>query len=100
MHPLHIAAEQGHLQLCKHIVEKIGDSNTKQNLSSCFGFNSFTALHFAAVEGNLEAYKFILNNVDDIFKQPLDKQGYSPYDYAFQNGQLELCRFTIKTLGH
>ena len=58
LHPLHIAAGQGHLQLCKHIVEKPGVFNPKQAVN-------YTALHFAAAKGHIKVYKFILNNVDD-----------------------------------
>ena len=48
LHPLHIAAGQGHLQLCKHIVEKMGDFNPKQA-------DNFTSLLFAAVKDRLKS---------------------------------------------
>ena len=55
LHPLHIAAGQGHLQLCKHIFEKKG-FNPKQAVN-------FTVLHLAATKGHIKVYKFILRNV-------------------------------------
>ena len=89
LHPLHIAAERGRLQLCRHIVEKTGDFNPKLH-------DRVTALHFAAELGHLEIYQFILNNVDD--KHPVDLYGNTPYTCAVANNQIELSRFIMKTL--
>ena len=54
MHPLHVAAEGGHLNLCKYIVEKTGDFNP-------ICADKVTALHFAAAQGHLEVYQFIIH---------------------------------------
>ena len=89
LHPLHIAAEGGRLQLCRHIVEKTDDFNPKLH-------DRVTALHIAAELGHLEIYQFILNNVDD--KHPVDIYGNTPYRCAVDNNQLEMCRFIMKTL--
>ena len=67
LHPLHVAAERGHLNLCQHIVEKTGDFNP------VISTDKATALHFAASQGHIEVYQFILDNVDD--KNPVDDEG-------------------------
>mgnify|MGYP001329531381 CR=1 FL=1 len=90
LHPLHVAAERGHLNLCQHIVEKTGDFNPASQ-----PFES-TALHFAAYQGHLEVYQFILDNVDE--KNPVDAEGDCPFFWAVQNNQVKFCRVIIKTL--
>ena len=52
-HPLHIAAEQGLLEVCKYITRKTDDSNPR-------GFENLTALQLAAQEGHIDVCKFII----------------------------------------
>ena len=89
LHPLHVAAERGHLNLCKYIVEKTGDFNPKLA-------DGFTALHFAAEQGHFEVYKFIWYNVEG--KNPADDGGETPYDCAVENDRWDLARFIIENL--
>ena len=70
LHPIHVAAERGNLNLCQHIVKKTGDFNPASQPFEA------TALHFAAYQGHLEVYHFILDNVDD--KNPVDALGDCP----------------------
>ena len=89
LHPLHVAAEQGNLNLCQDIVEKTGDFNPATT-------NKATALHFAAYQGQLKVYQFILDNVDD--KNPVDANGYCPFFLAVLNNQVKFCKVIIKTV--
>ena len=91
LHPLHVAADRGHLNLCQHIVEKTGDFNPASQPFEA------TALHFAAYQGHLEVYQFILDNVDD--KNPVDaNRRDGPFFLAVKNNQLKFCRVIIKTV--
>ena len=90
LHPIHVAAERGNLNLCQHIVEKTGDFNlASQPLEA-------TALHFAAYQGHVEVYQYILDNVDD--KTPVDMFGEGPFFWAVRNNQVKFCRVIIKTV--
>ena len=90
LHPLHVAAERGNLNLCQHIVEKTGDFNPASQLTEA------TALHFAAYQGHLEVYQWLLDNVDD--KNPVDHLGRSPFFWAVRKNQVKFCRVIIKTV--
>ena len=84
-HPLFIAAAEGSLELCKHIIEKTGEKNPTADYQIMkFGLletvTGYTALHFAAEYGYLDAAKLIINsNVD---KNSPDSWGYTPLLYA------------------
>ena len=64
MTPLHMAAQKGHLEVCKMIMECLEDKNPIDRLGE-------TPLHFAAKNGHFDTCKlFIANeNVDDINPQ-------------------------------
>ena len=88
-HPLFIPADQGLLQLYKHISEKSSDRNPKD-------FQNRTALHLAAQEGHLEVCKFIIESTDD--KNPRSDEGKTPFYLAVRFGHFEVCKFIIKYL--
>ena len=104
--PFHFAASAGQFEICKLIVENVGNKCTKdgddkiplhhaaengsleicellweqceeKNVPDIFGR---TPLHYAAKHGHLDVYNFILANVDD--KKPLDNDGHTPIAYA------------------
>jgi ankyrin repeat protein len=70
--PLNLAAEEGHFQICKLILDKVLDKShiiIRDN-------NEQTPLHFAAKEGHGEICKLLLDNVED--KNPVDSFGDTP----------------------
>ena len=86
-HPLFIAAAEGSLELCKHIIEKTGEKNPsishqKPSLDGppTTDLTGYTALHFAAQHGYLDVAKLIIDSKVDI--DPLDSWGYPPFYYA------------------
>ena len=87
-HPLCIPADQGLLQLYKHISEKSSDRNPK------YGLQNRTALHLAAQEGHLEVCKFIIESTDD--KNPRSDEGITPFYLAATFGHFEVCKFIMK----
>ena len=60
--PIHIAAEQNNVELCKFIYEKTTNKNPEATLQGDNGMDlGLTPLHIAAIKGNLEVFKVILS---------------------------------------
>jgi ankyrin repeat protein len=86
--PLHMAAMNGHHQVCKLIIETICQNPIPprpmfdpKNPPSRDGT---TPLHNAALKGHLQVCQVIVENVQD--KNPKDKYRHTPFDYAVRNG--------------
>ena len=92
--PLHWAAEEGQLQLCKRILEV--SKHNKNNPQDKYGL---TPLHLAAQNGNFPIYQLIVQNLTDLyyFKNPSDLCGTTPLHLAAKNGHLILCTSIIQT---
>lgn len=107
--PLHIVAEKGSLELCQYIITKTNNKNPQGKLQikktdgipikfyiskDQFNFNQkITPLHIAAINGNVDQFRVILDNVDDC--NPTDYKGKTPFTVAAINGHLDLCRMII-----
>ena len=87
--PLHIAAEQGKLDLCKYIFEKI--KNTQPRIQY-----ELTALHLAAIFGHEEICDFLMVNSED--KNPSNQNGKTPLHYAAERGYTNVCRLIIENV--
>ena len=84
---LHIAAERGHLNLCKVLIDKHKfDVNMTENSGS-------TALHFSAQKGNYELFMYFANIGADIHLKRND--GISCLHIAASQGHLSLCKELI-----
>ncbi len=84
--PLHHAADKGHLEIAKMLIEKKADSiNVK-------GHQRATPLCVASRAGNLDMVQFLLNSGADATIH--DGNGYLPLHWATQNKHLEI----VKTL--
>ena len=77
--PLHTAANCGHFQICKLIVDNV-DGNAKNPAD----INGYTPLHIAAHNGYLEICQLIVDNVND--KNPVNHLGITPFQLAVDNG--------------
>ena len=64
--PLHVVGAQGHLEICKYIIEKTKDPNPKTMLG-------ITAFHLAAHNGCQEICELMIKNLED--KNPTDNYG-------------------------
>ena len=71
--PLHDAAKNEYLDICKLIIGNVEDKNP-----SCR--KGFTPLHWAARKGNVDLCKFIIANIDDA--NPLTNDGQTPRNFA------------------
>ena len=87
--PLHIAAEQGHLEFCKYIIEKTKDPNPTRE-------DGITAIHMATLSGCREICELIINNLED--KNPADNKGMTPFHIAAEKGHLDVCKLLIQNI--
>ena len=75
--PLHVAAEEGHLEAFEMIMNKAGsDINPSENYG-------WTPLHGAAKFGQREMCKFIADRIEN--KNPEDNDGVTPQELMWDN---------------
>ena len=74
--PLHLAAKNGHLNVCKAIIKEANDKNPKDN-------QGMTPFHFAALVGHEKICKVFMSSVDDYNPKTVD--GRTPISCAAQN---------------
>ena len=87
MNCLHIAASQGHLHLCKDLIDKCNfDVNIADNLG-------WTGLHFSAKTGSYELVKYFADMGTDIYLKTDD--GMNCLHIAALTGHLNLCKMLI-----
>lgn len=91
--PLHIAAAQCNLQLCKHIMRRLTKTDNKNPRGIWSGS---TALHVAAEKGHFEIFKFLLEKSTDV--NPLCENRWTPFHLAAKNGHLNVCRLIMMKL--
>ena len=89
--PLHWAATNGKIGVCKFIIE----NSSNKNPTSIKG-GRYTPLHCAAQRGRLEVCKLIMDNLTN--KNPANKQGSTPFHFAAKAGKLAVCQLMIENL--
>ena len=97
--PLHLAAKNGNLSVCKLIIDNIVDKNppawghkVQMALS-----DQLTPLHLAANNGHFSVCELIINNT--LLKNPKDQHGWTPLHFAAQNGHLRVCKLIWSNFG-
>ena len=75
--PLHSAAQNGHLEVCKLLIEKLTEKNTTEN-------EGWTPLHMAANYGQVEVCKLIASHIGAKIDYR-NNIGRSPLHSAAQN---------------
>ena len=85
--PLHMAAKNGHLSICKLIIENVRDKNPRD-------IHGRTPLHLAALSGNCDICALILANVED--KHPIDFAGVTPLHCAVSHGHTKVAKLWPK----
>jgi ankyrin repeat protein len=76
--PYHKATFDGHLEICKCIIEHVSDKNPKDSYGR-------TPLHIAAIFSHLYVCKLICQYIVD--KHPKDNVGRTPFDCASDGRQ-------------
>jgi cytohesin len=89
--PLYIAADRGHFELCKSILEteSVIDGNPRI-------YNGDTPLHSAAQNGHYKICELIVN--ESVNKNPKNDAGFTPLYVAVQNGFLDICKLIIENV--
>ena len=98
--PLHYAANNGNLRLCKLIIEGTSNKNPESIKVWRSTQSGHTPLHYAALNGHLEVCKLIMDNVID--KNPANMgpigEEETPYHYAAERGHLAVCQLFLDNL--
>ena len=88
--PLHLAASNGHLEVCKLIMERLDDKNPGTAFQQ-------TPFHWAARDGQFEVCKHMIENFPD--KNPAaEASGWTPLHWAAKYGHLDVCKLIIDYL--
>ena len=85
--PMHVFAKRGNLELCKHIINNIGDKNPKDDFGD-------TPLHWASEEGHIDVCKLIMGHNEN--KNPKNDRGETPLHMAAQKGHLEVFKHIVE----
>ena len=88
---LHIAARNGHINLCKRLVEKHGFGVQ----TSCN--EGYTALHYSVVNGTYEQLKYFVDMGADIYRKTNNETNC--LHIAAKHGHLDLCKIFIDKYG-
>ena len=89
--PLHVAATNNSLEICRFIVQ-----NNQDYSKWAITTNGNTPLHNAAWRGHIEIYKIIMAKVKD--KNPRDHLGRTPLHWAAMGGQFEMCKLILENV--
>jgi ankyrin repeat protein len=84
--PLHIAINQGNLELAKELISKGADINAVTNFWH-------TPLHYAVNRGGFEIVKLLIENGAKI--NALSNFDYAPLHYAANQGKVKVAQFLI-----
>ena len=95
--PLHLAAKNGNLAVCKLIIENIFDKNpTPSSISDESWMDQSTPLHLAASNGHFSVCELLINSISK--KNPEDETGWTPLHSAAQNGHLRVVKLILDSL--
>ena len=86
--PLHTAAKNGHLKVCKTIIKEADDKNPKDN-------RGMTPFHIAALMGHEKICKVFMSSVDDYNPKTVD--GRTPISCAAQNDHSGITNYKFLT---
>ena len=89
--PIHEAAQEGHLEVYKELVNHLKDKDTVTDK------HGITPLHAAATGGHLEICLISMNYITKV-NLP-DNRGFTPLHYAAIRGHLNVCQKIIELLG-
>ena len=94
--PLNLAVKYNSINVCRFIVEN--NYVPSFHIDSELGYPEvYGFLHCAALRGQIEIYKIIMESVAD--KNPRLYHGSTPLHLAAWHGHVEICRLILKNVG-
>ena len=93
--PLHLAAKNGHLSVCKLIVENVSDKNPTSQATQQW-INQWTPFHLAAHNGHFSVCELLIDNISE--KNPGDHTGWTPLHSAAQNGHFGVVKLIMSNI--
>ena len=94
--PLNLAVNNNSIHVCRFIVEN--NYVPSSLIDSELGYPEvYRFLHCAAMRGQIEIYKIIMESVAD--KNPRLNHGGTPLHLAAISGHLEMCRLILENIG-
>ena len=105
--PLHIAADQGNLKLCEHILEKTEDKNPKGDIEMVYAFDigrfgycsqeiyALTPLGIAALKGHFETCTLIMDQIS-VEHFALDMDSQTPLHLAAMVGHFKIFKVIME----
>ena len=84
--PLHIAAFNGHIKICKLFMKTLGATDEDLNLKDHRGW---TPLHCAAYHGKIDVCHLLLKNIRNT--KPKYLNGLTPLDVAEERNHTSTC---------
>ena len=85
---LHIAAERGHLEMCRVLLQNYNFTINARDDYGC------TVLHWAAFSGELELLQYLIENGSDIFSKT--KNGQNCLHVTAKEGHLKICKALLQ----
>ena len=93
--PLHFAAQNGHLEVVRLLLERGANVNA-QNTDELWWRERRTPLHFAAQNGHLDVVRLLLERGANVNAETSGVAGWTPLHFAAQNGHLEVVRVLLE----
>ena len=88
--PLHLAAFQGHLEICKWYIM----NTTHISEVNRADYNGWTVLHLAASNGQVETFNYLLEHGADLYLK--DQEGQTALHIAAQLNSLKICKLIVE----
>lgn len=99
--PLHVAAWNGNLNLCKNIIKKTSITNPQVTIgigNSNGHMDGWTPLHMAAANGHFEVARMLMALQKDKNPKGSTTSGKTPLHLAATNGHLNICILIIENI--
>ena len=93
--PLHLAAKNGHLSVCKLIIENVSDKNPISQATQQW-INHWTPFHLAAHNGHFSVCELLINIISE--KNPGDHTLWTPLHSAAQKGHLRVVKLIMSSI--